>query len=215
VYDLGDSCRFRGRRRTVAETIRAIADEGHEIGLHGGFHTSTDASALTAERDALQRATGLELTTSRQHLLRWDARASPLVQAEAGLRVDSSVWFNRNIGFRAGTSLPFRPFDFESGETVDVLELPLVLQDGPLLEPDGLDLNRELAADAIAQTLGTVESVGGVATVLFHPHSLDDADFVALYRRTIELAVERGAWIATLGEIAAWWRGREERLGLR
>ena len=66
--------------------------------------------ALAAERAALERATGLEIGTTRQHLLHWDVRRTPRLQEAAGLRVDSSLGFNRGVGFRAGTSLPSSRF---------------------------------------------------------------------------------------------------------
>jgi hypothetical protein len=152
------------------------------------------------------------VTTTRQHLLRRDVRATPRAQEAAGLTVDSSLGFNRDVGFRAGTSLPFRLFDVERDRPLDVLELPLVLQDGPLLETDSLALDPPLARRVTAQLLDTVAEVGGVATVLYHPHSLADPRFLELYRFTLDYALESGAWVAPLGEVASWWRERELRL---
>ena len=93
-----------------------------------------------------------------------------------------------------------------------MLELPLVLQEGPLLALDSLGLDVPLARGVTAQLLDTVAEVGGVATVLYHPHSLADPDFLELYRFTLDYAIESGAWVAPLGEVAAWWRERELRL---
>ncbi len=214
VYDLQDVCCFRERRTTIADVVREIAGGGHEIGVHGSYASSLDASLLEREKRALEATTGTSLTTTRQHLLRWDARATPREQSKAGFTVDGSLGFNRNIGFRAGTALPFRPFDFEHDETVDVLELPLVLQEGALLLPDALALDVPLAREVGADLIDTVAGVGGVATILFHPHSFASPDYVDLFRSVIERALERGAWIAPLGEIAAWWRERERSLGL-
>ena len=43
----------------------------------------------------------------------------PQLQEAAGLRADSSLGYNRTVGFRAGTSLPFRQFDVSAGRTLD------------------------------------------------------------------------------------------------
>ncbi len=214
LYGLDDPCVFRGRRRTVAELITILAAEGMEIGLHGGVASAFDADGLAEERRELERATGLEVTTTRQHLLRWDVRATPRAHELAGLTVDSSLGFNRDVGFRAGTSLPFRLFDVEQDRRLEVLELPLVLQDGPLLAADALELDPSGARGVTAGLLDTVAEVGGVATVLYHPHSLADPRFLELYRFTLDYALASGAWVAPLGEIAAWWRRRELRLAV-
>ena len=212
LYRFDDPCLFRGRRRTIGELITVLADEGVEVGLYGSFASALDGERLADERRALERATGLAVTTTRQHLLRWDVRATPRAQETAGLTVDSSLGFNRDVGFRAGTSLPFRLFDVEQDRALDLLELPLVIQDGPLLESDSLALDPPLARRVTAQLLDTVAEVGGVATVLYHPHSLADPRFLELYGFTLDYALESGAWVAPLGEVAAWWREREQRL---
>jgi hypothetical protein len=212
LYRLDDPCLFRGRQRTIGELITILADDGVEVGLHGSFASAFDGDGLADERRALERATGLAVTTTRQHLLRWDARETPRAQEKAGLEVDSSLGFNRNVGFRACTSLPFRLFDLELDRPLDVLEVPLVLQEGPLLALDSLGLDPALARGVTTQLLDTVAEVGGIATVLYHPHSLADPDFLELYRFTLDYAVESDAWVAPLGEVAAWWREREQRL---
>jgi hypothetical protein len=214
VYELDDPCRFHDRTATIGAVVRELASMGHEIGVHGSYASSLDADLLAGERRALESAAGQTLTTTRQHLLRWDARDTPRAQAAAGLTVDASLGFNRNVGFRAGTALPFRPFDFVENEPVDVLELPLVLQEGALFLPDALALDTTLARAVSAQLVDAVAEVGGVATILFHPHSLAGQDYVDLYRAVIDHALERGAWVAPLGEIARWWRERERTLGL-
>ena len=75
-------------------------------------------------------------------------------------------------------------------------------------------LNEALAEQVIRDLMDAVATVGGVATLLFHPHSLVKPAFARLYRFAIEYGLERGAWFGTLKEIADWWRvttGRAQR----
>jgi hypothetical protein len=168
---------------------------------------------LAAERRTLERAIGLEVTTTRQHFLRWDARTTPRLQAEAGFRADSSVGFNRNVGFRAGTSLPYRHFDVEAGRALDLLEVPLVVQDGALLGPIGIGVDVDGASAVVEQLLDAVSTAGGALTVVFHPDKLVRADWRTLYRRTLELVSGKGGWLTSLRGIDEWWRARAVRLG--
>ena len=55
--------------------------------------------------------------------------------------------------------------------------------------------------------------MGGVATILFHPNSLERPEFLELFRDSIDYGLERGAWFASLRDLDAWWREREARLG--
>src|SRR5205823_6703419 len=126
-----------------------------------------------------------------------------------GIRADSSLGFNRNIGFRAGTSLPFRHFDLRTGRSINVLEIPLIIQESPLLSTDALELDRQLALRTVRSFLDEIARQSGILTILFHPHSLVNADFLAIFRHTIEYGLERGAWFASANDIDRWWRERE------
>jgi len=214
LYHLEDTVMFRGRRRSVGDIVRELSDEGFDIGLHGSYYSAFSGKVMAAERAALERATASPVTSTRQHYLHWDARLTPRAQDSAGLLTDSTLGFNRNVGFRAGTSVPFRQFDLANGAMTNILEVPLIVQEGPLLAENGLELDRRQATHVMGLLLDRVSQVGGVATLLFHPHSLLNPDHLALYQWSIEYGRSKGAWFATLRDIGNWWREREVRLGL-
>ena len=214
LYHLEDAVVFRGRRRSVGEVVGELSDEGFDIGLHGSYHSTGSATMLGDERRLLERATGRPVTSTRQHYLHWDVRLTPQAQSAAGLRADSTLGFNRNVGFRAGTSLPFRLFDLAAVRRTDVLEVPLTVQEGTLLAANALELDRSQALEVVRSLLDRVADVGGVATLLFHPHSLLNPDHLATYRWSIDYGRAKGAWFASLRDIDNWWREREGRLGL-
>ena len=128
VYQIDDAIVFRGRRRSVREVVRELSDEGFDIGLHGSYHSAFSAESLATERAVLEQVTGGPVTSTRQHYLHWDARFTPRAQDAAGLTTDSTLGFNRNIGFRAGTSLPFHLFDLTARARTSVLEVPLIVK---------------------------------------------------------------------------------------
>jgi hypothetical protein len=212
VYMPDDACTFRGERMSVAELIRALASDGFDIGLHGSFRSATDDGRLVREKETLERATGLVLTTTRQHFLRWDVRLTPRIQLKAGLSADATMGFNRNLGFRAGTTLPFRHFDLEGDEPLDLLIVPLAIHDTPLFRPDGLELDLELAREAVRTVIDAIAAVQGTATFLIHPNNLLRSDDEALFRWIITYARDRGAWFASLRDVDRWCRERQARL---
>jgi hypothetical protein len=209
TYDFDDLCRFRGARVTVADVVRTLDREGFEVGLHGSYNSALDRERLSSERRALEQATGLTVTSARQHFLHWEARATPRIHSHAGISADSTLGFNRNIGFRAGTSLPFRWFDVQEDTSLDLVELPMLVGDVALFRTDALELGLELAQETLFGLIDRIAEVGGVATLVFHPNNLEHGDQAELFRRTIEYGIERDAWFASVHDLDAWLRGRE------
>jgi peptidoglycan/xylan/chitin deacetylase (PgdA/CDA1 family) len=209
VYGFDDPCRFRGERTDVAGVIRTLHGEGFDIGLHGSYNSALVPGRLAQEKAALEEATGLRIETTRQHFVHWDAGSTPRFQAEAGFRADSTLGFNRSIGLRAGTSLPFRWFDLARGEALDLVQAPLLVHDGALLRADALELGAELAHVVLREFLDRIAEVGGAAVLVFHPNNLARRDYLDLFRATIEYGLERGAWFASVRDLDRWWRGRE------
>jgi hypothetical protein len=212
TYDFGDLCRFRGRRMQVKDMIRALHAEGFDVGLHGSYNSALAPGLLAREKAALEAASGVGVTTTRQHFVHWDVRTTPRLQAEAGFTADSTLGFNRGVGFRAGTSLPFRWFDAEREEPLDLLQMPLLVQDGALLRSDALELGAGLGSGVIRDFIDRIADLGGLATLVFHPNNLQSADYLELFRTTIDHGLERGAWFASLRDVDEWWRTREARL---
>jgi len=193
----------------VADLMRTLVEEGFDVGLHGGYAAALTPGLLTAEREILEAATGLEVTTTRQHFLRWDIRQTPLYEEEAGLLADSSLGFNSTVGFRAGTSMPLHHFSVARRQQLRLLEVPLIVQDGALLEEYGLRLDLEGARTLLRRLFDAVAGVGGVMTLLFHPDKLVDPDWLALYEWSLDHAVENDAWLTSLHDLDSWWRSRE------
>jgi hypothetical protein len=146
--------------------------------------------------------------TTRQHFLHWDVRWTPQLQEAAGLRADSSLGFNRSVGFRAGTSLPFRHHDLVSARTLDVVEVPLVVQDAALLGPIAVGGGRE----QVEELLEEVGAVGGLLTLVFHPDKLARPEWLSLYEWTLDRVAESGAWVTSVAGLDEWWRDRERAI---
>jgi peptidoglycan/xylan/chitin deacetylase (PgdA/CDA1 family) len=215
VYAPTDRCRFRGESILIADLLRLLDAEGFDVGLHGSYDSAFQPFVLAGERQTLTKATGLRFSSTRQHFLHWDARTTPGLQDEAGLTIDSSLGFNRNLGFRAGTSLPFHFFDLSRDRRLDLLEVPVTIHDGALFRPDCLELDLDLARKTLKTLLDAIADAGGLATLVFHPNNLEEERYLDIFRFTIEYGLARGAWFASLAEVERWWRAREARLGVQ
>jgi hypothetical protein len=212
VYAPDDRCTFRGVEQRLGEVMRTLRSEGFDVGLHGSYESARAPGVLERERGTLETAIGVSVETTRQHFLHWDVRWTPQLQERAGLRGDSSLGFNRTVGFRAGTSLPFRQFDVAADRALDVVEVPLALQDAALLGPIGMGRSARETREVVERLLGEAAAVGGLLTCVFHPDKLVRPEWLSLYEWMLDRAVESGAWVTSVAGIDAWWRQREREL---
>lgn len=143
----------------VRSVVVSLARNGSEIGLHGidAWH-----DPAKAEAEALRVKRALDLSGSlgvRIHWLLQDER-TPHVLDRAGFDYDSSRGFNETVGYRAGTTLVFRPAGCQR-----MLELPVHIQDVGLLKNEA---SFERAHERCRKILDHVTEMGGVVTVLWH-----------------------------------------------
>lgn len=210
-YRYGDRVVFDDETCTVAEMVAEIDLRGWEIGLHPSWYSYDDAGTLQEQKDALEDVVAGEVESVRQHYLHYDPRSTPRAHHDAGFSYDSTLGFNRNVGFRRGSSYPWRKHDIEDGDELDVLEVPLVVQDTAVFRDRGLGLGVEQALEYISLLAGKVRETGGVLTLSWHPSAVADARFEA-YRRALEILDDMGAWFGSVQEVGERWMDNEVEL---
>lgn len=214
AYELYDSVVFDNQICTVAEMIQEIDRQGWEIGLHPSWYSFGDVDEMKRQKEAVEKALGHEIVSIRQHYLHYDIRITPRVHAEAGFKYDSTLGFNDNVGFRFGTCYPWRLYDIKFEEELPIIEIPLIIQDGAMLNPDkGMRLDDEIAFQYVVQIAEAVEKVGGVLTLLWHPDSIIKEDWWNLYLRTLYYLKKKDAWFGVVREIGQWWGKMNGKIG--
>lgn len=202
LYDMEDRIVFDGQRCTVAEMIREIDRRGWEIGLHASWYSFDDVDEMNRQKASLEKTLCRDVVSVRQHYLHYDIRVTPRVQAEAGLKYDATLGFNDNVGFRFGTCYPWRLYDLETEKVLPIVEVPLIIQDGAMLNPaKGMRLDEETAFQYVKQIAETVEHVCGVLTLLWHPNAVANPPWWSLYLRIIEYLNKKDAWFGLVREM--------------
>ena len=197
TYSLTDS--------RVSSALMTLKKEGFEIGLHGSFNSCARPGQVEAEKRVLERALGDEVLGNRFHYLRFDVARSWREEEEAGLRYDMTMGYPDRLGFRAGIAFPYNPYDFRRERAMDIIALPLSISDGALLsegDPVG----------ALTDLLSRVKDTGGLACVLWHPHTLDSQDFPGLegvYPAALSWIQKNQGFAAPGREIYKWWLSRK------
>jgi peptidoglycan/xylan/chitin deacetylase (PgdA/CDA1 family) len=215
TYRFADRMTFKANRITLAEAMREIDRYGWEIGLHGSYSSATEPDLLENEKSQIENAIDKPVTSVRQHYLHYDIRRTPGLQASAGLRIDSTLGFNRSVGFRAGTCFPFWCWDHEARSLLKLLEVPQIIMDSALFSPGSLEYNEDLAIEHCLQLMETVRQVGGCLTLNWHQDNINDDRYWQVYRTLLAEASGRGAWGCSLKMLYDSWVAREETLTAR
>ena len=153
-----------------AEFYRTLVEQDFEVALHydamtGGEHTAWSRDNFLFQQRWLMKEAGLEqITTNKNHYLRWEGRLDFLRWCEsAGIASDQSRGPSKKgtIGFPLGGSQPYFPLDDEadSPRFLNVLEVNLLTQDLVITCPP--EYGQPLLDSAARHH--------GVAHFLFHP----------------------------------------------
>ena len=204
-YILSDKVPFDGRSVTVGEAMRQVAEAGWEVGLHPSYYAFASSDWLRIQKELCEEASQGKIVSVRQHTLQYDPKRTPALQAQAGLSVDSTQGFNDLVGFRAGTSFPYLCWDWIGGSTLPLLEVPLHIQDGPLLRGNATTDN---AIESAIDIMKSVENVQGCLVILWHPHWLATDSGLAVFKAILAEAKNRNAWGCSVKQLAEWWLGR-------
>ncbi|HIE04824.1 MAG TPA: hypothetical protein EYP61_08705 [Candidatus Latescibacteria bacterium] len=192
----------------VEEALRKLVEGGWEVGLHASIGSCRDVLKLREEKEKLEAVVG-KVYGVRQHFLRLAVPETWRVQDKVGFLYDATLGYSRREGFRAGTSLPFFPYDPGGKYEMNVLAIPLTIMDTTFTT--FRRYSRSRATDVTRELLREVEESGGVFSALVHQSSLDEDEFPyvsALYVEILKEVKERKAYVARGMDIAKWWTGR-------
>ena len=206
-YELFDSVEFDHQKVSAGEMIQELDRRGWEVGLHPSWYSFNSLEELKRQKNALENVVHNEIVSVRQHCLHHDIRNTPRIHAAAGFKYDSTLGFNDNVGFRFGTCYPWFLYDLKAEEQLPVMEIPLILQDGAMLNPNkGLRLDEYAAFNYVVQIAEAVEKVGGVLTLLWHTNHIIDQAWWNLYVRILKYLKHKDVWFASVKEIGEWWK---------
>ena len=188
----------------VVEIIRKLKMEGWEVGLHGSFHSYDRADKLAEEKNSLEQVLGEPVRGGRQHNLNLLIPETWRIHESLDMMYDTTLGYNDCIEFRWGTCFPFSLYDRERKRVMELLEIPLIIEDLPFFrEKDGWN--------QFVRINEQIENIGGVLTLLWHHSVLNATEFpvwTECYQRILAHCRARNAWITSAEKIAAWWVSR-------
>ena len=112
--------------------INHIKERGHVVGFHPSLETFDNAEKWKLEKDSLEQTLNAQVNEGRQHYLRFKAPFTWQIWEDNNMLFDSTVGFNKLVGFRCGTGDSFSIFNFLTRKKLNLKELPLVVMEGAL-----------------------------------------------------------------------------------
>lgn len=175
----------------VRSLLRRIHSRGHQLGLHGSYHSYRDPAQITTEFSKLKkiaREEGISQETwgGRQHYLRWAVSATWQGWSDAGLDFDSTLTFPEVCGFRSGTCWEYPAFNLQSRTALPLREHPLIVMETSLFSASYMNLTDQAAFERIEKLASTCRQFNGQFSLLWHNDNLAQRNQKKLYRGVLE-----------------------------
>lgn len=187
------------------QIIDLLGDQ--DVGLHGSPESAYNQEVLNQELEQL-RSLGFNPTGFRTHYLHFDYQKSFANLEAAGIKYDSTLGYWENIGFRAGISFPFFPFNIAENRPFRVLEIPLIVMDTSLYSHKAMNRSYLSARRSLHALIDVASRYQSHLSLLWHNTSFDPIDYPLwsrLYWRTIDYALKKDGWVTSLKDIYEEW----------
>ena len=167
--------------------VKSMADYV-KVGIHPSWASNTSTEKLSKEIDCLEGIVNREVIRSRQHFLRLDLPSTYRNLIDLGIREDYTMGYASQVGFRAGTSLPFYFYDLDMEMQTQLLVHPFAVMDGTLNEYLGLPVDD--AQYLVKELIDRVKAVDGVFMSLWHNETLSDNRHWNEWKQVYEFTLE-------------------------
>lgn len=192
--------------------LRQMAINNWEFGLHPAINAKDNVEEFLIAKNLLEQKLEVNLYGLRHHYWALDWYNPSLTlrkHAKAGFMYDSSIANRDGPGLRAGTCLPFQPYDPENDQPINIIELPVCLSDDHIIKGSNI---LEIVKEG-KNIVDKVRQVGGVAVLNWHVETYCNSYSYENYLDVLEGILmdylnDTDAWTATPLEIINWWQSR-------
>lgn len=143
-----------------------------KIGIHPSYQSNFDENKLTIEINRLEKISNQPIKKSRQHFIKLNFPYTYQQLLINEILEDYTMGFPHQLGFRAGTSTPFKWFDLSRNQQTLLKIYPFVAMDVTL--KNYLKLTPQQALEEIKRLKQTIKATNGTFITLFHQSNLNE-----------------------------------------
>ncbi|MCD6161662.1 MAG: hypothetical protein J7K40_04515 [candidate division Zixibacteria bacterium] len=175
----------------------------YKIALHNGIGTWSNKESLEDYQNKLSQIFQTAIDGLRPHYL--DCTFPDFWKSAASFGYSSSAGSDIIPGYTSGLDFPFFGFDFETGESLDILEIPITIMDCALLSIK----DKAIRENTIDTMIRTCRANHSLLVLDWHMRTIYEPDFPGWYEAycyILKKAESAEAYIASLDEINRRWR---------
>ncbi|NLV27957.1 MAG: hypothetical protein GXY48_12475 [Methanomicrobiales archaeon] len=194
---------FQYNIEDINKELGEIIENKWEIGLHGGSSVYLDAHMMMAKKKVLEKLIHKEIIGYRSHFLQFHTPDTWVALSKAGFKYDTTFGYADCAGFRNGICHPFKPYNLNTDQEINILEIPLILMDCTL----GLymELDEDKKWELIKGLIERVAECRGIFTILWHNTFMSGSQF-ELYEKILAYCYKKNAWMTNCEEIYYWFQ---------
>ena len=157
-----------------------------KIGIHPSYQSNFEENKLTTEINRLEKIINQPIKKSRQHFIKLNFPYTYQQLLINEISEDYTMGFPHQLGFRAGTSTPFKWFDLSTNRQTLLTIYPFVAMDVTL--KNYLKLTPQQALEEIKRLKQTIKATNGTFITLFHQSNLNEdwAEWRKVYESIFE-----------------------------
>lgn len=186
----------------LTEALKNIVDRGWEVGLHGAHNAYINLEEIKKEKERMESIIKKKVIGYRNHYLKFKIPITWELLKKAEFKYDTTFGYPDCVGFRNGICHPFKPYNLNTNDYINIWEIPLTIMDSTL--NDYMHLNVENAWEITKLLIDTVRKFEGVITLLWHNTYLIGEN-LKFYQKILEYCSEKNAWMTSGEEIRQWW----------
>ena len=170
----------------VKTIIEKIKNRGHKIGLHPSYNAYNNPKLFTSEKEQLETIAESKIVSGREHYLRFEVPTTWQIWEDNQFEWCSNLAYAKEAGFRAGSCLPYTPFNILTRETLTLIEKPLTMMEVTFME----QTKKTSEFDALAEYyLKITKKYNGEFVLLWHNATLYERSMLQYkesYQKTIQ-----------------------------
>jgi hypothetical protein len=202
----GRHFRYNITSKKFNKLFKELKANGHEIALHPSLKSFDNPEKYANEKLHLEKNADIEIQGMRQHYLRFKVPRIWNLTQMTRLKYDSSLGYNFQPGFRAGTSNCFTTFDYKENKHLNVIEFPITFFEYNLAENDR---DKNQSSKIIEDLVKQVEKNEGTLNVLIHPSNFLISPYLDYWQVLIKKIERKNIFVTTLSGFTEWFQNKK------
>ena len=199
--------RYNISSKKFVKLFEELKSENHEIGLHTSLMAFEKPGSYSSERRKLESVSSVKLKGMRQHYLRAKFPRLWKLAENSQFEYDSSLGYNYQAGFRAGTCHPFYTYDHADDLPLSLVEFSLAFFEHNLPQQEESISN---AKDTITELIKQASKYHGLLVALFHPSNFLKDPYHKLWEFFIQKLEKNKIYVDSLVGHLHWMKLRDK-----